>query len=372
MYRYGTVNQPVHYHVGHEIRFDERPRPGSYELRYSKRGHPFYAWKKPVPRIDDMMLDCVVYLYPSVEDAEAGYRVGGSGFLVGIPSEIHEGYVTLYAVTNSHVIRGDNPVIRLNTKKGDKDVLPFNTEDWVHHEDGDELAVCPLVIAPGVYKYKYIPLSLFVTPELVEQHNIGPGDDVFMVGRFVSHEGQQRNTPLARFGNISMMPWEPIPTKWGPAQDSFLVEVRSLSGFSGSPVFVDIRPFTTRPSSDPETLDVVTEPLGSPWLLGVDWGHPSFHQPVKQREGEQWVDVPEGWAVEVNSGQAAVLPAWRLQHLLNQEELVMARKRADGELTKRKGSSPVTLDMRGSDVRRQPDGDDENPEAFTRDNFFRE
>jgi hypothetical protein len=102
----------------------------------------------------------------------------------------------------------------------------------------------------------------------------------------------------------------------------------------------------------------------------VDWGHPKFHEPVKQREGERWVDVPEGWVIESNSGQAAVLPAWRLQQLLNQEELVVARKRADDEFTKRKESSSVTLDMRGNNIRQQPD-DDENPEAITRDDFFR-
>jgi len=355
MYASKMMGEPVLYHLGHEICFDTLPRSGGYELRYSELGHPFYVWRNPVPRIDDMVLDCVVYLYPSIEDAMAGYRVGGSGFLIGVDSEVHENATVLYAVTNAHVIRGNCPIIRLNTKLGAKDVIPLNAEDWVLHEDGDDLAVCPLVMAPGVYKYRYIPSNLFVTPELVEQHRIGPGDDVFMVGRFISHEGQQRNTPLARFGNISMMPWEPIPTEWGIAQDSFLVEVRSLSGFSGSPVFVDIRPYTTRPGVDPKTLDVVTEPLGGPWLLGVDWGHPKFHEPVKQREGERWVDVPEGWVIESNSGQAAVLPAWRLQQLLNQEELVMARKRADDEVTKRKDSSSVTLDMRGNDIRQQPE-----------------
>jgi hypothetical protein len=58
-----------------------------------------------MPRIRDEILDCVIYLYRSVHEAEEGINIGGSGFLVGVaceslgPNDAH-----VYAITNKHVI----------------------------------------------------------------------------------------------------------------------------------------------------------------------------------------------------------------------------------------------------------------------------
>jgi hypothetical protein len=61
----------------------------------------------------------------------------------------------------------------------------------------------------------------------------------------------------------------------------------------------------------------------STWLLGVDWGHLPIHEQVKWPDDK--APVNEGWVVESNSGQMAVVPAWKLQELLDHEELAMAR-----------------------------------------------
>lgn len=53
---------------------------------------------------------------------------------------------------------------------------------------------------------------------------------MFFLGRFVTHDGKQRNLPTVRFGNLATMPWEPVLTERGLRQESFLVEARSLSG----------------------------------------------------------------------------------------------------------------------------------------------
>jgi hypothetical protein len=42
---------------------------------------------------------------------------------------------------------------------------------------------------------------------------IFPGDEVFLYGRLVTHDGQQRNKPVVRFGNISMFPDSESPVK---------------------------------------------------------------------------------------------------------------------------------------------------------------
>ncbi len=354
------------YPIGHELRFDVPAHPGGYELRYSKLGHPFYVWKKCVPRISDQILECVVYLYPSAEHAEAGEAAGGTGFLLREPSKVHEGWSFTYVVTNDHVVRGGATVARFNTGSGATDILPLGEEHWVHHQDGDDLAVCPVTLGPpGYLKYMAAPSSGLLTQENVEESQIGPGDDVYTVGRFVSHEGRQRNTPMTRFGRISMMPGEPIynPER-GISQESFLVEMHSLSGMSGSPVFVNRHPY---PAIVPKGGDRY-EPTPFTWILGVDWGHFKVYELVKEKNKRD--NVPEGWVVEANSGHMMVVPAWKLRELLDQEELVMQREKAEHDLTKQQEASHVALDMRGEDAREeQADADADAP---TRADFFRD
>ena len=76
-----------------------------------------------------------------------------------------------------------------------------------------------------------------VTREYKEHDKIGPGDDAFMVGRFVSHQGLNKSVPAVRFGNISMDP-APIKQVNGELADSYCIDMRSRPGYSGSPVFV--------------------------------------------------------------------------------------------------------------------------------------
>lgn len=334
---------------------------GKYELRYSVRGQPFYVWERPMSRIHDWMLDCVVYLYPSAEAADVGEAVGGTGFLVWVPLEANNDYGVAYCVTNSHVIReAGSPVIRINTEDGGRDIIELEQDHWTRHQDGDDLEVCPIALSnPDYYKYETLGVDWFVTKDLVGRQSVGPGDDVFMVGRFGTHEGRQRNTPLVRFGNISRMPHEPVMHGRGYTVDSFLVETRSLSGFSGSPVFV----YYTSTTQYPEELPDRTE---GTWLLGVDWGHLPIYEKVKEKDRKH--DVPEGWVVQSNSGQMAVAPAWKLRELLDQEALVAQRRRQDEEVTNRKDSSPVVLDMVPEDVKRSSRAPQE-AEGFTQDDF---
>lgn len=288
---------------------------GEWERRISHLGHPYWVWEKHMPRIDDEYLDCVIYLYPSVRDAEQGKRAGGSGFLVGIPSEIHKPGSYIYAVTNSHVIKeGNSPVMRLNTWKGDMDILELDKNNWVHHPDGDDVAVCPIATSTKTYKYMVVHRDNFLTKNFIEKYRIGPGEDVFMVGRFITHEGKQRNMPVVRFGSIAMMPLEPIEQlgRGGFMQESFLVEVRSISGFSGSPVFVY------------RHLSPVSLSFG-PNLLGIDWGYSEIYSGVPIAQGGQF-----------NSGMTAVVPAWKLDELLNIGELVTMRDEIDKRIAEEK------------------------------------
>lgn len=288
-----------------------------------------------MPRIDDNYLDCVIYLYPTKEVAMQGKKIGGTGFLVALPSEVEGFYY--YAVTNSHVIReGRSPVIRLNTKEGATDILELKDGDWIHHPDHDNLAVTPIALHSDNFKYQALNRDLvFIDKYFIAEHDIGIGDDVFMVGRFINHEGTQSNIPALRFGNIAMMPEEPVKHHKGHMQESFLVEMRSIGGYSGSPVFVYIPAFSQRPREAGVHPGLARS---KPRLLGVDWGHILREEKIIDGSGNPH---SLGWKVKTNTGMAAVVPAWRLNDLLNIGELVTQRQKEDQRLLEKQRREEV-------------------------------
>lgn len=313
-----------------------------WEERKTYKGNVFWVWKLDM-RISDTIIDSSIYLYPSEQDAKDGEKVGGSGFLVAYPSEI-SGKYDGYAVTNSHVIReAKSPIVRLNTKEGDMDILSLNNDDWQHHPNGDDLAAAPIFIDPNQYRIKFVPLSMFITQEIISTENIGAGDDVFMVGRFMGYDGKQKNVPTVRFGNLAIGDVQPIAHPRGYLQESFLVETRSLSGYSGSPVFVYIAPFSKRPESKGWSTEK------GPWLLGIDWGHEHFMEKVLGKDGE--TPITEGWKVRTNSGITNVVPVWKLVELLNIKEFVDLRKMIEkGRIELQKeAQNHVTLDSHEQD-----------------------
>lgn len=322
--------------------------------RLSSRGNPFECWERAMPRIPDELLDCVIYLYRTEMDARTGERNGGSGFLVAEPS-VHAGVpAELYAVTNSHVIReGDAPVVRLNTRDGRTDVIPLTADQWHHHQNGDDVAVCPIGLQPEHHRFMALKRTeWFFEQADLEGMDIGPGDDVFFIGRFINHEGQQKNLPTVRWGNISMLPYEPVEHPRGTLVDSFLIEARSLSGYSGSPVFVYIggpRHFRWH-----ESRGLQGHP-GPDWgfsLLGIDWGHQADYAKVLEPDSD--TPVPEKWRVRQNSGIMNVVPAWKLAELLQEPELVQMRQEQEQEWVREHGESTSVLDTasEGSEFQR--------------------
>jgi hypothetical protein len=242
---------------------------GRWIQKIGSKGNKFSVWEKAMPRIDPRILDCTAYLYPNKRDASTGVQAGGTGFLVVYPSSKIETPAHLYIVTAKHVvITGRCEAARVNTKQGDYEILDVSTGSWIHHPDGDDLAVCPIRLDINKYKFSCIPSSMLLTKRAIAEHQIGVGDEVFMVGRFINHDGKQKNTPTARFGNISMMPDEPIRHPTGIMQESFVVEARSFAGFSGSPVFVWI------PGSDQRTNNLIISQGWGPWSSVVTQNRP--------------------------------------------------------------------------------------------------
>jgi hypothetical protein len=319
-----------------------------------------------VPRISDAYTHCAVYIYESVADARNGVQYGGSGLLAGVELEkdpIKEGYSRghVYVVTNWHVVlKARNPVLRFNRTDGQIECIETRQDQWHQHKDGDDVAVFPLQAPLDEFEYVVLGTEMFVTPKLIYEEDIGIGDDAVMIGRFITHDGKQRNTPAVRFGNIAMMPGEKIPTEGGFGQEAFLVEIRSLPGYSGSAVLVyspcamndmSQRRAGRKRGEHPEETDPSVVKQGGttqttrrmpdwtylnpkgPFVLGIDFCHLDRKTKVNEPNGDA---VSEGWYVKENTGMAGVIPAWKIAEILDYEELRAMRQTPNEE----KGAEP--------------------------------
>jgi hypothetical protein len=316
-----------------------------------------------MPKVPGNIKNTAFYLFPTVEDAKRGTNFGGTGFAVMVPSNLHAKYGRgfIYAVTNWHVAVQGNPVIRLNTKSGPPDIIDAGPEDWFFDGKHD-IAALPINIDPDRHLTTNISSQMLISREDAANFEIGPGDDVFMVGRFIDHDGGSRNQPAFRFGNISIDP-TPIKQSNGATVNAYCVDLHSRSGFSGSPVFVYRTPesdLTERPPPQRTPnigLAVQPVPMTSHRMflqLGIHFAQfPELWEVTskgKLRDTESSEPLlTDGQFIEGLSGMTLVLPAWSIVDALNMPKL--REMRADLEAKRqanylRDGFPPETENKR--------------------------
>lgn len=256
-----------------------------------------------MPRIHDGNLDGVAFLYRNTDEAESRERLGGSAFIVGrelkggVEAFGHPVYLP-YLVSNKHVVfNGSACVATVNKRDRTGTVIwDIDQNDWHAHPTDDIAVACVVNFHNGAEQAAtFIQERRFVTPEFLTESKAGVGDEVFMVGRFVNHQGTTVNRPAVRFGSISMMQ-EVIPVRDESArilryQESFAVEMRSRTGFSGAPVAIYRTVATV-------LVDVPYEHTDFWRLLGVNYGY------VIDEKGE-------------NTWLNGVVPAWKITEVLN-------------------------------------------------------
>ncbi|MCH8977265.1 MAG: hypothetical protein IH909_06540 [Proteobacteria bacterium] len=256
----------------------------------------------PMPRIDDSSTTTVAFLYSTHDAAEKHEKEGGSAFIVGKPFDLDISgklmrFYVPFMVSNLHVAFQGCPYIRLNKRDGSPHIIDRECTDWVTHPEGDDVAVTCVFneINKDEHDITHVAVNDFITPEKIEGYDLGIGEDVFMVGRFINLQGRDQIRPVTRFGNISLM-IEPLPNKAiNKDQESFAVEMRSRTGFSGSPVMVYRTAGTNlaRPKTNVENFHA---------LLGINWGF------VYDENGE-------------NTWLNGVVPAWKIIETLDTPEL---------------------------------------------------
>jgi hypothetical protein len=312
-------------------------------------------------RISDDLRQKVIFFGFGDPSAPAGITCVGTGFLVAYEDD---GYL----VTCGHVARPLEEVpflIRVNRKDGGAQNIPVDGLKWFHHEDSSvdvsvaqmwlprasDLA-CSYILAPNYM----LDRQTFV------QGGVGIGNATYTIGLFRLMHGQSRNLPIVHQGSIAMVPGdEKIPVRdWlAPRNvkrtryvEGYLVEAQSLSGLSGSPVWV--RPDYEMPGP-PKTRAGARGVI----LLGL-W------QGAWDAPPDEVMAAEHGKEVRVPVGMGIVVPAHRILEVLEMPIVKAAREKATND---RAASSSARLDAAFPAQESTADSTDENPnhrEAFDR------
>lgn len=305
-----------------------------------------------------------------------------TGFFVRVPVEDSTDISIDYLVTAGHCINEARKYgilhIRVNHKAGKFIEFPTKVDDWYTHVNAD-VAVIPLLhdaLPSGVQSTDLDVTSLDINtfvggaPDYKrivtrynQQHEIRPrvGHGVYFVGLFTEHYGEERNLPIARFGNISRMPELITMESHGIVSSTiaYLVEFHSLGGHSGSPVFYLI-PTTVEHHAALRLAD--GNILSLPQRIDLSWetsfmGLISGHYPIVEK-AQTTGDILGEVQIAQNSGIATITPAIAVTDLLMREDFVEYRKEIK-KTAESKRSFP-TLDMAKTE------------EEFTQDDFLQD
>ena len=269
-------------------------------------------------RIQDDMLQTVVFICTPKKGSEEQSEppIIGTGFLAIDPNKNKVGKDHLYLVTAKHVakkISNGDVVIRLNNKQGVSEYFTDENARWFYHptDESVDVAVASCTITPNIAKYKAISFDMFLTDKIMEQGKIGIGDEVYMIGLFAYVTGSKTNQPIARVGNIAMIPRERIPVEINKIKheiEVYLIEARSTKGLSGSPVLVR------------ESLPNI----GKHYLLGLAMGHWGPGLKNYYRFNTEYEN-------DVNIGIAVVVPAKKILEVINHPLFVKFRNEKDNK-----------------------------------------
>lgn len=253
------------------------------------------------------------------------YLPKATGFIVGT----HMKYGTvLQLVTAEHVVVGlrnkGHEQVYLRTHLPNLDPQPISLLDnWYFHPDAErnpaDVAVCPISFRGfGDDEVVVLDPEAFVTPKNIESREWGVGDEIVVVGLFRNHYGRRKNIPLVRIGSLAALPDEPVKTRWGFIE-AYLVELHSIGGLSGSPVYIHHPPFRIDKDGKPQ---VITGARLN--LLGLMQGH--FDIPTLNEDSVVEDDNEGG---SINTGVGVVVPAHKILETINHPDLYARREALD-------------------------------------------
>jgi hypothetical protein len=236
--------------------------------------------------------------------------------------------------------------IRLNTTDGKFREIPIGSDDkWKFHpteEKSVDVAVMPFEFDDSM-DIKPIPKSMFLTDSGIDEYYLGQGDEVTITGLFTLLSGDQKNIPIVRRGSVAMLPEDKIrKVNMGGGKsadiEGYLIEVRSVGGLSGSPIFVQspIGYNMNVHGRSGERRDIRAQLLGDYSLLGLAHGHWEIPPEAK---GKVVFPTAKKGEDSINLGIAIVVPAKKILEVLDHPELAAKRKQREDELYEAMGTS---------------------------------
>lgn len=159
-----------------------------------------------------------------------------------------------FAVTAAHVIDNLSDAsksrvgLRVNKKNGEPaEFIQLDIAHGIRHPDAaNDLLMFAVYLDAAIFDIAAIPISRDKMAANSEgTSGTMEGDHICAIGLYTTHYGSTANIPVVRTGNIAALPREPIWTKRGFI-DAYLIELRTIAGLSGSPVFQTVLPVRIR------------------------------------------------------------------------------------------------------------------------------
>lgn len=286
-------------------------------------------------RIPDDLLDTVCFLCVKVQGKYGliDYFIG-TGFLIGRPSK-QSGFNFTYLVTARHVLddaRAEGYTtfyVRLNTLDGGSQTVELSSEWTYPANPAIDVAALLFNPNPSIFQCLAFPADACATKVGLKTRRIGVGDELFMLGLFNQRWGHQRNIPIVRSGIIASMPTEPFMDEEGEnLYNAYLVEIRSINGLSGSPVFAYLDVWRTMPANT--RFINVQKTKWEIYLIGLLRGHWDLKKQDAIFDSSINSEIDR-----LNTGIAQVTPAEDILALINSEELMKQRKEIEKEWRQR-------------------------------------
>jgi hypothetical protein len=315
-------------------------------------------------RFNSQATKCVVFLgYPDYAAGPNAIRCEGTGFLL-----IYKG--GFYLVTARHVAESLGDIgwaTRVNKRDGSCALLEAANVAWIFHPDSTvDIAICGFHIsAEEGFDFLYADAEFFLLKreEEISLDWVEVGDVCYTAGLWRLLAGNERNLPVVHTGNIARLAGQekiPVRAVGKPGNrelvDGYLVEAQTLSGLSGSPVF--IRPsvnlgMDAHDLDKPEPGNVRLELVayrGQVKLLGLwqaAWDAPAGE--VLTAEHGRQTTVPVGMGIVVPSSkiiEVLELPITRekreaLKKMQEQQGLVGSQSTENSASPPSNGESPA-------------------------------
>lgn len=218
------------------------------DYRLSDRPRYFNGREEELMTIPDEIRDCVAFVGFN-QKRTSEFVLTGTTFFVRM-DVFGEQIPALYAITARHVVEDAHKnsidgkiILKVNDCKDGTRQIATSYDHWFYHDSNEaiDVAILPLKNLDIDFGQKFFPVDRFAIGDNLTRSKIRLGEEVFLTGLFHGHSGSWRNLPIVRVGNIAAMVREPIQSKDFNDNEiriyGYLVELRSIGGLSGSPVF---------------------------------------------------------------------------------------------------------------------------------------